>query len=490
MTRGIDTLERFEGQPWSPARFTAPLVPQFGTAGPKLAALAQRHFRTPEDGLIQLDNWQRALINHVLERYPADWPVAALRGHLRYRQVLISMARQNGKSLLGAIFALFGLLQHVLGPSVVGLATSVEQANVVYRRVRFAVDNDPSLGARLKATGTRGIMHRDGSGDYQVKPSLTEGLQSVPITLAVADELHLMRRVLWDSIVQGQRAQQAALVIGITTAGDDESDLLKHLYEVADRAIAGHRERFGAFIWEAPEGATIWTPGAMEAASPGIACGRIQLETARADIQDQPLPDQQRYGLNQFVVRLDPWFQIDKWLQAPHTTGLDPDDLDTGLVIGVARTESWEYATLVASAKTDQGDLRTEVVATLVDPDQDELLALCNELAGNHPVTFAMDSATLSGLGKALRRNGHEVYILTQNEVCQASAGGFAAIQQGRLGHDGHRLTIHQWQRARRAISGESWRISGRGQQADAVLATIVAAHVADATDETTQLWV
>ena len=488
MTRGITTLERFDGQPWAPARFTAPLVSDFDTAGPKLVALAQRHFRTPETGLLQLDCWQRALINHVLERYPADWPVVELRGHLRYRQVIISMARQNGKSLLGAIFALFGLLQHVAGPSVVGLATSVEQANVVYQRVRYAVDNDAALGRRLKATGTRGIVRRDGSGSYQVKPSLTEGLQSVPITMAVADELHLMKRVQWDSIVQGQRAQAAALVAGITTAGDDESELLLHLYEVADRAIAGHRERFGAFIWEAPAGSSIWTPGAMEAASPGIASGRIQLETARTDIQDQPLPDQQRYGLNQFIVQLAPWFPIDKWLNAPHTTGLDPDDQDD-VVIGVARTESWEYATLVAAAKTDQGDLRTTVLATLVDPDQDELLDLCAALAARHQATFAMDSASLSGLGKALRRCGHEVYILTQNEVCQASAGGFAAIQQGRLGHDGHRLTIHQWQRARRVTSGESWRISGRGQQADAVLATILAAHVADTTDETAQFW-
>ena len=39
-----------------------------------------------------------------LKRYPLDWHVERLRGRLRFRQLVISMGQQNGKSLLGAIF--------------------------------------------------------------------------------------------------------------------------------------------------------------------------------------------------------------------------------------------------------------------------------------------------------------------------------------------------------------------------------------------------
>ncbi|WP_277033749.1 terminase large subunit domain-containing protein, partial [Propionimicrobium lymphophilum] len=124
---------------------TEPLTENFLTAGPRLIALLERHFRLQDGQLIRLDEWQKALINHLLECYPKDWKDARHAGRLRYRQAVVSVARQNGKSLLGAAFALWGLLQHVPGASVVGLATSVDQANVVYNRVRYAVDNDPAL---------------------------------------------------------------------------------------------------------------------------------------------------------------------------------------------------------------------------------------------------------------------------------------------------------------------------------------------------------
>lgn len=482
-------LNRFQGQPWSPAKMTEPLTENFLTAGPRLIALLERHFRLQDGQLIRLDEWQKALINHLLECYPKDWKDARHAGRLRYRQAVVSVARQNGKSLLGAAFALWGLLQHVPGASVVGLATSVDQANVVYNRVRYAVDNDPALTRLLKATGTRGIARRDGKGSYAVKPNLSEGLQSVPITLAIIDELHLLPRVVWDSIVQGQRAQSDALVLGITTAGDDDSQLLKRLYETGDKAIAGGRERFGFFCWQADEGTDIYTPGAMEAASPGIACGRIDLETARSDIADQPITEQKRYGLNQFVHQLDPWFPIQDWRQAAQVD-LQLDTTNR-VYFGISKTPSWGHASIAAAVKTSD-QITTSLVATITDPNIDKLAQICHQLADLYDAAFIMDSANLSALGKQLRADGHETFILTQNEMAQASAATFAAIKQQRLTHDANPLVERQWLTAKRTSSGESWRISGRGADADAVLATIEAVFIAETKTDTEgpQMWV
>ncbi|NHB85214.1 hypothetical protein G7085_12855 [Tessaracoccus sp. HDW20] len=207
---------QFDGQPWAPTRYTPPLGggKLIDSDGPRLVELLEKHWTLPDGNLVRYDDPQRAWFNHLLERYPSDWPVPALRGRLRYRQAVTSEGRQNGKSLKAGGLAIYGLTQHVPAPSVVGIATSVEQANVVYRRVKFAVDHSPLLSSVLHASGTRGIRWRDERGAYAVYPSKADGLQSVPVTLGIADELHLMRREMWYSIVNGQRAQADALVAG------------------------------------------------------------------------------------------------------------------------------------------------------------------------------------------------------------------------------------------------------------------------------------
>lgn len=465
----------FNGQVWAPVRFTPPLRPDFVTDGDRLIKLVERHYRLPDGRLLVLDDWQKVLIRHLLERYPNDWPVVELRGRLRYRQIVVSMGRQNGKSILGAVFAIWGLIQHVLAPTVVGTARSVEQANTIYGRVEFAVRHDAKLLARLKPSGTRGIRRRDGSGQYLLKPSLDEGLQSVPITLCLADELHLTKPAMWDSVVTGQRAHPDALVIGITTAGDSASVLLKRLYEQGESAIAGANERFGFFLWEAPEGSTLDTPGAVEAANPAVACGRIPLAQVLSDERGKPEPDIQRYTLNRFVAASTTWLPMPTWRGR---AGVIPDDDDQ--VYAINRTDGWQFATITATSKRD-GQLYTQIVASLVRPDRDSLLSICRHLASRGPATFAMDSATMSSLGKALKDEGYDVWILTQNEMCQASATAWRVITQAAMTHAGDQLLAHQMPHAKRINTGESWRVTGRGpHDADAVLSTVIGLHVAD----------
>lgn len=480
-------IYRFDAQPWAPTRLTPPLTEgAFLSDGPRLIALVERHYRVASDSaaegsLMVLDDWQRALLCHVLERYPLDWHVERLRGRLRFRQVVISMGRQNGKSLLGAIFALYGLLQHVAGPNVISVAKSVEQANVVYSRVEFAVRRDPDLIKRLSPSGTRGIKRRDFTGIYEVKPSLEEGLQSVPITLCVADELHLSRPAMWDSIVQGQRAQLDALVVGITTAGDAKSKLLKRLYERGDREIDAEQPgRFGFFVWEAPEGATLDTPGALEAANPSVACGRVDRETAIDDLRDQPEPDIQRYALNRFVASSTQWLAMRDWRPLG---GRRLEPTPTDLVVGITRTDAWQYATIAAATKDHSAaTITTELLASLVKPNLDQVVAIAADLAGRYPCTFVVRSEQ-SDIGKALRTAGHDVWILTQNEYAQASARLQSAVARRAVHHANDALVTAQLPLTRKAGAGRLWYADG----GDAVTATILAVHIADTKPERTE---
>ena len=110
-----------------PTLYTEPLSKDFVTDGDKLIEFAEIAWKSPEnpDGL-QLDEWQKWLLRAILERYPDDNPLYP--GRLRYRQVVISVGRQNGKSLIAAMLGLYGLLLHEVGPQCISLASSTDQA--------------------------------------------------------------------------------------------------------------------------------------------------------------------------------------------------------------------------------------------------------------------------------------------------------------------------------------------------------------------------
>lgn len=471
---------QFDGQPWAPTTYTPPLRGHIELSdGPRLVELMHKHWRMEDGSLVILDDFQQAQLTHILERYPLDWNVERLRGRLRFRQGVLSEGRQNGKSLIGGGLALYGLAQHVAAPSVVGVATSVEQANVVYGRVRGAIIQDPLLSSLMTASGTRGIKWRDGRGGYLVKPALREGLQSVPVTLGVADELHLMLRELWYSIVNGQRAQKDALLVGITTSGDDQSTLLKELYERGYGAISdpGQDERFGFWLWQAPDGSTIHTPGAVEAANPAVASGRISLADVLADISKSPITDQERYCLNLFVAASRAWADLDAWDGCAAGCELPPGRV----VFGIDRTPGWEYVTITAAVKVD-GIIHTETVASMRGINRDRLIELILILLGNQPdAAVAMDSRRLSDVGKHLRDLGHTVWLLTSTEMGQASAGVYARITAKTLTHDGHPMIRRQLATShQKRLSDGSWLIAAGKAHADAIVSTFAAAHVAD----------
>ncbi len=122
---------------------------------------------------------------------------------------------------------------HGPGAQAVGVAFSVETANIIYKRVKHVIDANPALSAKFRTTGTRGITSkiRGHHAEYVVKAGKEASLQGIPITTALFDEVHICPPGSWDAVVLGTSAQRNGLVLGITTAGDDKSVLLKRLYE-------------------------------------------------------------------------------------------------------------------------------------------------------------------------------------------------------------------------------------------------------------------
>jgi phage terminase large subunit-like protein len=468
-----------------PTRYTKPLSESFVTDGDKLIRLAEVAWQTPDtEGAFHLDDWQKWLLRHVLERYPADH--AEHPGELRYRQVVISMARQQGKSVIGGLLTgCYGFLMHVPGPNMLSLASSLEQAQIIYDRVLYVVRNNPFMRKRFKrATETRGIITADGSGKYKVLPAKESALQGLPISLCLFDELHLAKKGMWTAAVLGTSARDDGIVIGITTAGDENSQELLDLYRTGERAINGDAtlERFGFFVWEAPANAAVDDPEAILAANPAVAAGRLPLDRILSNIAVIPEHEARRYILNQFISgSSQAWIPGQFWANAVGA----PVTSREQLVFAVDKTQNWEHASITVSRK-DGDQVQTQLIASLVNPTEQKLFDLLVDLYKRYsPMAIALDDRSLPALGKKLKINGYPVWQLWTKEMQAACGYAYAALSRGELKHANDPLINAQVSRGIAKYQGESWLISRREStgEVDALLATIMGAYVASQTD-------
>ncbi|MGG7466038.1 terminase large subunit domain-containing protein [Plantibacter sp. YIM 135347] len=458
----------------APVRCTPPLSENYTSDADWFLPIVIPAWQAANPGAT-LDRWQRELIRRVLETYP---PGHSRAGQLRFRQVVISLARQNGKSVIGAILGLYGLMFNMVGAYVIGIASSSEQARIIYDRTMSLIRRNKAL-ARLfaKLTDTRGIQALDGA-KYEIKAAKSASLQGLAISLGIVDELHILAQLLWNDLVNGLGGRPNGLVVGITTAGDDNSELLISLYQTGAKAIEGdpELERFGFFVWEAPEAKMPDTRDEviayLLAANPFLAEGRGDLEAVLSDIASQPPQDVIRYRFNRFTAAESSFLSLDLWLRCQR-----PEDAAFPVgrpVFAVDRSPDWGYASIVAGIKTPDGIIHTELVASITRPTLAQLVDVCVALNAHMPERFVLDGYSLKELGNELVKRGMTVYKATQGDNLNAAALLYSKIKQRKIMHAGDALLLEQMPRAVRKNVGEHFRISRSGSsvEIDGVIAT------------------
>jgi phage terminase large subunit-like protein len=363
---------------------------------------------------------------------------------------------------------------------VASIASSYDQATIIYNRVKHVIDAHGWLQKRFKrTTETRGITKSDGSGSYKVSPAKEGALQGKPFVRVILDEGHLAKRGIWTAATKGTSAMDDAMVLMITTAGDQTSETLLDLYKSADKAIAGdpQLERFGAFIWEAPANAPIDDPDAIRAANPAVACDRVPIERVLSDIATQPEHEVRRYTLNQFISGVSSQWLPNNLFRMAASTGITTL---TNAVLAVDISHNWEHG-VIAAANTNGELQETELVASFVQPSEqrlfDEIVTLYKRFAIR---AVTLDSINLSNLAKRLKAAGIPVWSLWGREVSAACSSTFALFSSGKVRHANDPLLVAQMGNAVTKYSGETWLISRKESRGDvdAVLATIMALYV------------
>jgi len=458
---------------WPPTRWTRPLDADF-------ASLYERHREMlgrawyAANGYV-LERWQEQLLHAITELTPL--------GILRYREVLISLGRQNGKTEIAAALGLL-FMYHKHSPQVLSIAKNAEQARIVYNRAQKIVKGSAALSNLFaKLTDTRGLKTKRG-GIWEIKASKSDALQGIPIDLGIVDEVHLIKGELWDDMVNGLGGRDNCMVVGITTAGNDDSTHLLHLYERAESAT------FGKFVWEAPEprmpddDALLGRWLAM--ANPSVASGRVRIENVVGDARGQVPGNAIRYRLNRFVSGKD-----NGYINVPDWTRLlvpgFSDDVDlVRPILTIDRTPDWSYATVVATSKLDDDRIGIQVAKGIPNPTVDALFDYCEHVFGKlSPETFVVDGYSLPSLAKKLKENGYPVRTMSLGDEVSAASMFYSKVVRGELIHGEPGLAPQFQNVIRKATHGDQYKlVRGSGSQSiEAALATVRGVYVAETID-------
>lgn len=201
---------------------------------------------------IQLELWQKAFVSAIFGFIDDD-------GSRQYHEVLLIIGRKNGKSTLASCIGLYCMVaDKEPGADVYSVATTRDQAKIVWSEAKKMVRKSPTLAKNIRTTV--GEMTAD-FNDSTFKPlaSDSDSLDGLNVHCALMDEIHAWKRgkELYDVIADGTSARDEPLILITTTAGTVREDIYDDKYEVAERIINGyedpegyHDDRFLPMIYE------------------------------------------------------------------------------------------------------------------------------------------------------------------------------------------------------------------------------------------------
>lgn len=451
---------------FSPSRFTPPLSEDFSADIDRFLPALEYAWRSSLG--YWLDDWQIELVRRITELGPD--------GFLRWRSCLVSVSRQAGKTELVSVLGVWCLLRKS-DQFNLGVASNVDQARICYERIQRIIQATPGLRDYMhKLTDTRGIRTKDNSR-YEIKAAKANTLQGYPVSVAIIDEVHLVDESVFSALVAGQGARKDSIIIGITTAGDQDSALLKNLYDQADKAIADGADTFGAWIWEASEAVVPDDDSRLlellAEANPALQCGRIDGDVLIKDVRMLPTEDIIRYRLNRFVhSNAHQFIPLSMWWNSSRN---ETDYKWPGgkLFFSIDRTSDGDWTT-VAVAVLDGDTVHTEIVAHLYRATNRQLVDVAQSLMSHTPVAIVLDGWMMKELAHELSSRGFPLEVLTRGDQMRAASRFYELLIQNRLVHDHNVELTFQIPNVKRRNSGQNFYLSKdeTGGDIEAVIAT------------------
>lgn len=308
-----------------------------------------------------LDPWQRWALIHGCELLPDGRP--------RFRRVVIIVARQNGKTEIGAVLAAYWLFVECVS-IVLGIAAKLPYAKKNLLRTVKLVNGARALAADHAQRWTRTTNGEVSAftrldTEYLIAAANGDAGRGLPVGRLLLDELRQHDTYdTWDAASNAQRAVPDAQLWALTNAGSERSIVLNDL---RDMAIEGADPELCLLEWSAPDGADTDDPAALAQANPDYG-GRIRpgalINDARAAMRagGAKLAGFRTESLCISVRTLNPAINAARWRDSRWPGDLAGVRKRVALCLDVAPDA--QHATLLAAAVLPDGRVGLDVVAS------------------------------------------------------------------------------------------------------------------------------
>lgn len=181
---------------------------------------------------IELELWQKAFLAATFGF------VHKVDETRKYREVLLVVARKNGKSTIASGVGLYLQVgDGEGGAEVYAVATKKDQAKLVWQEAKKMVKKSPVLLKRIKPLVSELIADFNES-TFKPLGSDSDTLDGLNVHGAMMDEIHAWKdKNLYDVIVDGCSAREQPLIFMITTAGTIREAVYDMKYEEAEQTL-------------------------------------------------------------------------------------------------------------------------------------------------------------------------------------------------------------------------------------------------------------
>lgn len=187
-----------------------------------------------------LELWQKALVGATFGM------VHKIDGTRKYQEVVLIVARKNGKSTLAAAIGLYlQIADGEPGAEIYACATKKDQAKIIWLEAKRMVKKSKVLRKRIKPLVAEMTAEWN---DSSFKPlgRDSDTLDGLNVHGALLDEIHAWQdQNLYDVIVDGTSSREEPLIFVTTTAGTVRERVFDIKYDECERVINGYEDPDG-----------------------------------------------------------------------------------------------------------------------------------------------------------------------------------------------------------------------------------------------------
>jgi phage terminase large subunit-like protein len=411
-----------------------------------------------------LQPWEKFIIYNLIGFYHAGTQV------VRFHEALIYLPRKNGKTGFAAALAwALSLWYRKSGSKCYISSAALMQSLEAFNFLDYNVDRMGEKQVRGKKGGLVKVI--DNNNEHSMEASFSDGSffiralaanpdaqDSLNANLCICDEIHAFREPKqYNLFKECQKAYTNKLLIGISTAGDDEQGFLgqrlKYCRQVLDGTIQD--EQYFIFLCCAnpgEDGEIDYTnPVTHEMANPSYGVTIRPAEILNDALQAQNDPQQRKdffaKSLNVFTNAMKAWFDIEEFRRSDQQYSWTLEELARLPVNWYGGADLSRMYDLTAAALYGQYDGVDIVITHAFFPvtqaarkaDEDHIplfgwaddgwLTMCNA-----PTVNAADVVQwflqMKRLGFRIRQVGHDRKFAGEEYFPAMKAAGFSVVDQ------------------------------------------------------------